>query len=140
MDAAYFDKTFNKVLSNCDTCIEQMRLVLNSIGLSINEITRLDVQRGCIFHHAPRNKVDEQYAMDQIIIKIQTHKKNFFLTKGTFLMDRNNLINTNQVITEITKIYIIKQNRVTVTSNREKFTKRNGKRNLPRVIKSESRK
>ena len=82
MDAAYFDKTFNKVLSNCDICIEQVRLVLNSIDLSINEITQSDVQRGVIFHHAPRNKVDEQYAMDQTIIKIQIHKKNLFPNKG----------------------------------------------------------
>ena len=82
----------------------------------------------------PETKLMSNMQWTKPSLKFRYTKKTFFLTKGTFLMDRNNLINTNQVVTEITKIYIIKQNRVTVISNREKFTKRNGKRNLPRVI------
>ena len=70
LDASLFGKTFNRVLLNYDTCMEQMRLVVNSIALSLYEITQTDGQRCGIFHHALKNKVDKKYARDQILNKI----------------------------------------------------------------------
>ena len=57
--------------------MEQMRPVVNSITLSLYEITQTDRQRCGVFHHAPKNKVHEEYATDQIINKIQKHKNHF---------------------------------------------------------------
>ena len=38
LDVSELRKTFNAILSNYDTCTEQMKLFVNAIALSVNEI------------------------------------------------------------------------------------------------------
>ena len=42
MSTAELRKIFNTVLSNYERCTEQMKLVVNSITLSLNNITQTD--------------------------------------------------------------------------------------------------
>ena len=60
-------KIFNAILSNYDTCTNQMKLVVNSIALSLNEITQTDGQSSGIFRHISRNHVSKEYAMEQML-------------------------------------------------------------------------
>ena len=76
MHASELRKTFNMILSNYDTCTEKMRLVVNSIALSMNEITQTDGQTCGIFRHVDRNQVDEDYASKQ------SNREKFFKKNG----------------------------------------------------------
>ena len=67
LDATELRNTFNSILSNYDTCIEKMKLVVSSIVLSLNEITQTDGQKSGIFRHTDRNKIDGDYAIKQIV-------------------------------------------------------------------------
>ncbi len=59
MSAAELCKAFNTILSNYDTCTEQMKLIVNSITLSMNETSQTDGQLCGIFRHVDRKKVDK---------------------------------------------------------------------------------
>jgi len=67
MNASNLRKTFNEILSNYDICSEKMKLVVNSIALSLNEITQTDGQASGIFRHVERDQVDQEYASKQIV-------------------------------------------------------------------------
>ena len=66
-------KTFNEILSSYDTCTEQMKLVVNSIALSLNEIALTDGQATRIFRHVERDQIDKEYASKQIVSIIKKH-------------------------------------------------------------------
>ena len=44
-----------------------MKMVVNSIALSLNEITQTDGQTSGLFHQVDRNDVDNEYASKQIV-------------------------------------------------------------------------
>ena len=72
--------TCNAILSNYDKCTEQMKLVVNSIVLSLNEITQTDRQRSGIFCHTDKNEVIEDYTKKQIVSIIEKITLEFFST------------------------------------------------------------
>ena len=55
----------NAILSNYDTCTEQMKLFVNSIALSVNEITQTDGQNCGIFRHVDRTEINKKYANEK---------------------------------------------------------------------------
>ena len=65
LDVSELHKTFNAILSNYDTCTEQMKLVVNSIALSVNEITQTDGQNCGIFRHVDRTEINKKYANEK---------------------------------------------------------------------------
>ena len=65
LDASELHKTFNTILSNYDTCTEQMKLFVNSIALSVNEITQTDGQNCGIFRHVDRTEINKKYANEK---------------------------------------------------------------------------
>ena len=102
-----------------------MKLVVNSIALSLNEITQTDRQRCGIFRHVDRREVNKDYADEQIVNIIQKHQNSSFLpTKGAFKNKRNNMIGTSNLATEGTDAQIRKQKRMRIVSNREKSLKK----------------
>ena len=95
LNAIDLRKTFNAILSNYDTCTNQMKLVVNSIALSLNEITQTDGQTCGIFRHVSRNDVNEEYTMEQMLNIMTKHNNSFLPTKGAFNRKTNDLIHTN---------------------------------------------
>ena len=69
-----------------------MKLVVNSITLSLNEITQTDGQTSGIFQQVDRNDVDNEYASKQIVNIIKKHNNSSVPTKGAFKMMPNDLI------------------------------------------------
>lgn len=67
LSASELWKTFNTILSNHETCTEQMKLVVSTITLSLQEITQTDRQSCGIFCHVDRSDVDREYALKQIV-------------------------------------------------------------------------
>ena len=134
MNASELRKTFNLILSNYDTCTEQMKMVVNSIALSLNDITQTDGKSSGIFCQVDRNDVDNEYASKQIVNIIKKHNNSFLPTKGAFKKRSNNLNGRKEKVTERTQTQLRKQKRLRITSNKEKYLKRNGKRNLECVL------
>ena len=129
LDVAELRRIFNSVLSNYDTCTEKMKLVVNSIAISINEISETDGQQCGIFCHVERDDVDKDYADQQIIEIIKKHKNSFLPSKGAFKSQNHNSTSTSSTVIEGSESQLRKQKRMRITSNREKFSKRN--RNKP---------
>ena len=63
MNTSDLRKTFNEILSNYDTCTEQMKLVINSIALFLNEIAQIDGQTCDIFRHVNKNDANKDYTI-----------------------------------------------------------------------------
>ena len=81
-----------------------MKLVVNSIALSLNEITQTDGQRCGIFRHFDRNEVNKDYANGQIINIIKKHQNSFLPTKGAFRNKRINLVGTSKLLQKELKL------------------------------------
>jgi len=120
-------KTFNEILSTYESCTEKMQLVVNSIALSLNEITLTDGKQRGIFRHMDPADIDEEYASNQIVNIIKKHNNSFLPMKGAFQMTSNDVINQNKLIMDGTQTQMRKQKRMRITSNKEKYTKKNAK-------------
>ena len=61
-----------------------MKLVVSSIALSLDDITETDGQKMGIFNPIDRNKVDSDYATQQIVSIIRKHHNSFLPAQGAF--------------------------------------------------------
>ena len=134
MNTSDLRKTFNEILSNYDTCTEQMKLVIISIALSLNKITQTDGQTCGIFCHENKNDVNKDNASKQILSIIKKHNNSFLPMKGAFNRHSKNPIERNQLVTESTGTQLRKQKRMRITSNKEKDLKQNGNRNIQYIL------
>ena len=108
LDVSELRKTFDAIFSNYVTCTEQMKLVVNPIALSVNEITQTDGQKCGIFHHVDRTEINKEYANEQIVNIITKHQNWFLPTNGAFRNKRSNLIRTSKMVTEGTETQLRK--------------------------------
>ena len=53
-------------------------MIVNSIAISLNEISQTDGQQCGIFRYVDRDNVDEDYANQQIIDLIKKHKNHSY--------------------------------------------------------------
>ena len=123
-------RIFNNVLSNYDTCTEKMKLVVNSISISMNEISQTDGQQCGIFRHMERENVNEEYANQQIVKLINKHKNSFLPTNGAFNTLNNNSKRTSDMAISGSDTQLRKQKIMRITSNREKFSKKNRQKSV----------
>ena len=125
LDVTELRKIFNSILSNYDTCTEKTKLVVNSIAISMNEITQTDGQQCGIFRHMETDDVDKDYASNQIVELINKHKNSFLPSRGAFKSPDNYSTRATGKILEGWECQLRKQKRMRITSNREKRYKRN---------------
>ena len=123
-------KVFNNILSKYDSCTEKMKLVSNSIALSLNDIVQTDGQVSGIFRHVGQEEVDESYACKQMISIIRKHNNSFLPKKGAFNISVEHDKNNNEIVTESTLTQRKRQKRMRIISNKEKFGKKSAERNV----------
>lgn len=123
-------KVFNSVLSNYESCTEKMKLVSNSIALSLNDITQTDGQACGIFRHVNTEDVDETYASKQIVSIIRKHNNAFLPKKGAFNITVEHGKKDDDIVMESTLTQRRKQKRMRIISNKEKFARKTLNRNV----------
>ena len=61
---------------------------------------------------------------------MKKHNNSFLPENGAFKTKSNDLMNTNHVVTDSSGTQRKKQKRMRITSNKEKYLRRNGNKNL----------
>ena len=99
MNVTELRKTFNEILSSYETCTEQMKLVVNSLALSLNEIALTDGQATGIFRHVERDKIDQGYASKQIVNILKKHNNSFLpIPRVHFKRNRTASLKPNKIL------------------------------------------